>query len=413
MSLSRPLCCAFVVPVLLAVGQDWPQWRGPDRSNLSSEKGLLKEWPKAGPPLLWKADGLGEGVPSVAVSAGRVFVLGYRQGDEYLTALGTKDGKPLWSSRVGPGVKEMGSMRWLSQRTPTVDGDRVYAFTARGRLVCLDTARGKERWRKDYSKDFAGKPGPWGYCDFPLVDGERLICTPGGPDATVVALDRKTGKLVWKCAVGESKRGTHSAIVPAELGGVRQYVHQLDNAVVGIARADGKLLWRYSPFGDFGGNVHTAIVHGDRVFVSCGWGVGCALLKVVADRGAFKVEEVYRERRPFDHWLGSSVLLGGYVHSADGMCIELKTGKLVGKLKHAPGTSKATLVAAEGRLYHRYGNGVVTLTEVTPRGEYIRRGVFQQAPRSRDVAWCFPVIAGGRLYLRDHDFLLCYDIQGR
>jgi outer membrane protein assembly factor BamB len=236
-------------------GGDWPQWRGPDRTNFSKEVGLLKAWPKDGPPLLWKAEGLGEGVPSVSVAGGRIFVLGYRKDNEFLTALSDKEGKQLWSTPVGPAVKEMSVMRWLSQRTPTVDGDRVYAFTAGGELICLDSATGKERWRKSYPKDFGGKRGPWGYCDFPLVDKDKLICTPAGAEASVVALDKKTGEVSWKCAVPGINRGTHSAIVAADVGGVRQYIHQVDRGVIGIAAADGKLLWQYSKLGSGGGNV--------------------------------------------------------------------------------------------------------------------------------------------------------------
>lgn len=155
----------LMVPLFLAMSaraDDWPQWRGPNRTNISSETGLLKQWPKEGPPLLWKAEGLGEGVASVAVADGRVFTLGYRGEDEFVTAVAAKDGRRLWSTRIGPAIKEAGVMRWLSQRTPTIDDDRLYALTARGELVCLETASGKERWRRDYIKDFKGQRGRFG-----------------------------------------------------------------------------------------------------------------------------------------------------------------------------------------------------------------------------------------------------------
>jgi hypothetical protein len=390
-------------------GDDWPQWRGPDRDNVSKETGLLKEWPKDGPPLLWKADDLGNGVPSISVAAGRVFVLGYRDGKEFLTALNESDGKPAWCTAIGPAVQEMPAMRWLSQRTPTVDADRVYAFTARGELICLASSDGKELWRIDYTKDFGGRRGPWGYCDFPLVDGDRLICTPGGAEAALVALDKKTGKVMWKCAVPENSRATHSAVVAATLCGVRQYVHQLDNGVVGVASDSGKLLWRVSPFGDTRGNVHTALVAGDEVFASCGWGVGTARLKVSRDGADFRIEEVYRNRTPIDPWLGSSVRLGDFVHTADGRCINWKTGEAT----FAKRLNRVTMTCAEGRLYHRTGNGVVTLTEVTSERTYVGRGEFKVPPASQEPTWTFPVIANGRLFLRDQNVLLCYDIRDR
>jgi outer membrane protein assembly factor BamB len=407
-----------------ARGGHWPQWRGPDRTNVSADTGLLKEWPAGGPPLSWKADGLGQGVSSVAVAGGKVYVLGYRGETEYLNALNEADGKPVWSTAVGPTFRgAMSIMRWLSQRTPTVDGDRVYAFTADGALICLATADGKEQWRKDYVKDFEGQPGSWGYCDFPLVDGDRLICTPGGAKATVVALDKRTGATVWTCALPGAPRSAYGGIVPAEIGGVRQYVHQFESEAVGLAAADGKLLWSRGPAATTGprGNVHTALVRGDQVFASSGWERTAALMRLTPDANGFKVEEVYRTSLALDPWVGSSVRLGEYVHTANGLCVEWKTGRPVPQ-PAPPGPSGAgaargmsrvvrmTMTCADGRLYHRTGNNVVTLTEVTAAGAYAKRGEFA-APASREPTWTFAVVTGGRLYLRNEDVLLCYDVR--
>src|SRR5262245_39017306 len=217
--MTRPWLTLVLLSAVPPAAQaaDWPQWRGPDRSNVSQDPDLRAEWPEVGPPLVWTADGLGQGVPSVAVAGGRVYVLGYRDDKEHLTALDEKDGKPVWSTPIGPAVRELPSMRYLSQRTPTVDGERIYAFTAGGTLVCLGTADGREKWRKDYLKDFGGKPGPWRYCDFPLVDGDRLVCTPGAKDAALVALDKKTGGVVWKSPVPKNERGTYGGVVAAEI----------------------------------------------------------------------------------------------------------------------------------------------------------------------------------------------------
>ncbi|HJZ58987.1 MAG TPA: PQQ-binding-like beta-propeller repeat protein [Gemmataceae bacterium] len=410
LTLSVAALLATVAPALAA---DWPQWRGPDRSNASEETGLLGQWPEEGPPIVWTADDLGQGVPSVAVAGGKVYVLGYRDGNEYLTALAEMDGKPVWSTPIGPAVNEQPAMRWLSQRTPTVDGDRVYAFTARGELICLGTADGKVRWRKDYVKDFAGRPGSWGYCDFPLVDGDRLICTPGVKDSAIVALDKKTGELVWRCAVPTSTRGTYGGIVLAEITEVRQYVHQLEGGVVGVSAKEGKLLWHYPGVASPSGNVHTVIVQGDEVFASCGWNVGAALLRVKREGDTFAVTEVYRARDiRFDQWLGSSVRLGPQVHAANGLSIDWKTGGLVESSGKVVPTSRITMTAADGRLIHRNGNGLVTLTEVTPGGTYVRRGEFKIAPVAREPTWTFPVVANGRLYLRDQGTLTCHDLRG-
>jgi outer membrane protein assembly factor BamB len=392
-------------------GGNWPQWRGPDRTNVSTETGLLKEWPEGGPPLLWKAEGLGEGVPSIAVAGGKIFVLGYRDDKEFLTALNEIDGKPAWSVPVGPAVKEMGMMRWLSQRTPTVDGERVYAFTARGELICLATADGKEQWRKDYVKDFGGRPGSWGYCDFPLVDGDRLICTPGANDATQVALNKKTGELIWKCPVPGCSRGTYGGVVAAEIGGVRQYVHQLEIGVIGVAASDGKLLWRYAGIAAGGGNVHTAIVKGNEVFCSCGWGVGATLLKLTPEDGAFKVEPQYQVKLPFESWLGSSVRIDGFVHASNGFSAAWATGKRVEQRVKGLPTSRMTMTSAEGRLYFRTGTNVVMLVEITEKGEYVKRGEFKNPVIGPEPTWTTPVVAGGRLYLRDLNLLFCYDLR--
>ena len=212
----------FLTPVLAAQGDGkggdrapgyWPQWRGADRSAVSVETGLLQKWPEKGPPLAWKCEGLGEGVASVAVAGGRVYTLGYRDDDEMVTALEEATGKKCWSVRIGPALKESPVMRWLSQRTPTVDGDRLYAFTARGELICLKTVDGTEVWRKDYLRDFGGRRPAFGYCDRPLVDGGRLICAPGGT-SSVVALDKKTGDVLWK-SVGIDYLAGYSATVLA------------------------------------------------------------------------------------------------------------------------------------------------------------------------------------------------------
>lgn len=410
-------------------GADWPQWRGPDRTNVSTETGLLKEWPAGGPPLAWKADGLGQGVPSVAVAGGRVYVLGESGGQEILTALNEADGKRIWSVAVGRPPGGMPLMRWLSQRTPTVDGDRIYAFTAHGELTCLATADGKQLWRKEYDRDFGVGRGPWGYCDFPMVDGDRLVCTPGG-NAMLAAIDKKTGGMLWKS--GDGSRSTYGGVVAATICGVPQYVHQLGGGVVAVAAADGKFLWEYfAPQGDGGSNVHTALVRGDEVFASWGWQrAGAALLKLTRGGTGFKVEVVYQVELPFDSFLGSSVRLGEYVHAANGLCIDWKTGRLVHQTAPPPpapaqgkaGKGKASgtvsrvvrmsMTAADGRLYHRTGNNLLTLSEVADDGKYVKRGEFT-APHGSEPTWTFPVISGGRLYLRDQDVLLCYDIRDR
>ena len=410
--LMLSLAIASVGP---APAGDWPQWRGPDRTNVSKETGLLKEWPKDGPPLLWKAEGMGDGVASVAVAGGRVFSLGYRGEGEFVTALDVKDGKQAWSSQIGPKVNENSVMRWLSQRTPTVDGDRLYAVTTGGELICLESGTGKDLWRKSYSKDFNSRRPGFGYCDYPLVDGDQLICSPGGPEAGLVALNKKTGELIWQAALPGNDGASFSCVVPAEIGGVRQYVNCMSRGLVGVSAKDGKFLWRYDKLANGTGNSGAAIVRGDLVFFANGYGAGCGVVKIVADGTGFKAEEVWSLRKSFPSWLGGSVLVGDHVYLCQvagiPLGIEWETGKVVAEGDFR--FSQSSLTYADGHLYLRNNAGKAGLIQAGPEG-FKLKGSFdppRPATTMTQPAGAFPVIADGRLYLRDMDWLLCYDIQ--
>jgi outer membrane protein assembly factor BamB len=389
----------------------WPQWRGPGRDGVSQETGLLTEWPQEGPPLAWQATGLGDGVGSVAVAGGRVFVLGKWGDDEQLVALEEATGKKLWAAALGPAVKgENRLMRWLSQRTPTVDGDRVYAFTARGALVCLRATDGEEVWRKDYPRDFAGRTGPWGWCDRPLVDGDKLICTPGGEDATVVALDKQTGAVAWRCAVPDS-RAAYSATTVAEVGDVRQYVCFLSRGLVGVAAKDGRLLWSYTRVSNGIGNSYTPLVRGDRVFCAGGYGTGLALLKLTADKGRVRAEEVWFKKQVLPPWHDGTLIVGDHVYLGTGkdiVCAEWATGRVLWQERGAVGGAVA-LAAAEGNLYLLSQQGEAALVAASPKGPALKGKLRLPGAVSKPGATT-PALAGGRLYLRDDDRLFVYDL---
>ena len=336
-------------------------------------------------------------------------------------------GNIVWSVAIGPAVKEMPSMRWLSQRTPTIDDDRVYAFTARGVLLCLRSANGQLLWKKDYDKDFGGKLGRWlGFCDFPLVDGDMLLCTPGGPTSTIVALDKKTGVTLWTCVVAESNAGTHSSILACELGGVRQYVHQLDRQTVGVSAKDGKLLWSFS-FGKGGGmgNVHTA-VHWkkDSLLTLCGWTANYALLAFAPDKGGTQFELKYKRddavpavTQPdhpgiqfgFQGWWSGTLRVGDHLYSLGRPgCLDLRTGEVLWN----GGCPGAVGSLADGLIYSRSGN---RLGLYEPGPEKVRLCSQFDVPRTemgREPSNTFPVIAGGRLYVRDHGDLYCFTVRG-
>jgi outer membrane protein assembly factor BamB len=394
-------------------GADWPQWRGPDRTNVSAETGLLKRWPEKGPALAWQAGGLGEGACSVAVARGRLYTLGYRGDDEVVTALDEHTGKKVWARRIGPAVNESPVMRWLSQRTPTVDGDRLYAARAKGELVCLRTADGREVWRTSYTADLGGQSGVWWYCDRPLVDGDRLICTPGGARATVAALDKRTGRVLWRCPVPGGDRAGYSTTLRVDLRGRRQYVAFLSGGLVGVS-ADGKLLWRYSRVSNRIANAHSPAVRGDLLFCATAYGGGVALLQLIPDKDGCHVREVYYRREVLPLWHDSTVLVGEHVYvgtQRDLACLELATGRPVWR---EPGADLGTvsLTCADGHLYLRSQRGTVRLVEASPKG-YRLKGVLPIPGAVPKPGATAPVVAGGRLYLRDDDRLWCYEVAER
>jgi len=391
-----------------ASGTDWPQWRGPRRDNLSSDTGLLKQWPKDGPPLAWKAKGVGAGYSSVAVAGGRIYTMGDGEDSSYVHALDL-DGKMIWSTKVGrPGGNYEGT-----RSTPTVAGDRVYALGQWGDLVCLDAASGKEQWRKNLEKDFGGRMmSGWGYAESVLVDGDKVVCTPGGDKGTILALNKDTGAVVWRTKDFKDA-AAYSSLVPAEIGGVRQYVQLTDASVVGVAADGGKVLWRAARRGETA-VIPTPIVHDNFVWVTSGYGAGCNLFRVTpASGGKFAVQQVYANKDLTNHH-GGVVLVGEHLYGTDErqlVCMEFMTGKVAWKNRSV---GKGSVTYADGNLYVRSeGNeGRVALVEATPQG-YHEKGQFEQPERSDKNSWAHPVVVGGRLYLRDQDVLLCYDVRAK
>lgn len=399
-----------VTPLSAQMGAYWPQFRGPDRSNVAKDTGLLKAWPKDGPPLVWKVTDLGGGMAPVSVAEGRIYTLAIREGNEHVVALDRGTGKEVWAITLGPARQE-GGMQFLFQRQPVIDGERLYTLSASAELFCLDVDAGHITWKKDYRKEFQGISGSFGWNDYPLVDGDRLICTPGGKEAGLVALNKRTGEVIWKAVVPGGDRRAYSPVVVAEGGGVRQYVQLLSGGLVAISAKDGRFLWRYDRVSNGTANVAAPIVHGEQIFVTSGYGTGSALLKLSASDKGIKAEEVYFTKN-MQNLNGGIVLVGEHIYgsfsgfSGQLMSLELKTGNVAWKSKIICGG----LVAAEGHLYCRDPNGRIMLVEATPK-EYREKGHFQQPDRSSLPAWSFPVLAGGRLYLRDQSVLLCYDLR--
>jgi outer membrane protein assembly factor BamB len=392
----------------------WPQFRGPNRDDHSPDTGLLKDWPTDGPPLAWKKDGLGVGYSSVALVDGTIYTMGDKNGSAFIHALNAKDGTIRWSTQVGKGGGGAGG----SSSTPTVVGGLAIALGQHGDLVCVSADKGKELWRHNLADEFKGTRGGWDYCESVLIDGDKVICTPGGSEATILALDLKTGKVLWKCAIKDESAG-YSSVVVSEACGVRQYVQLLANSLVGVRARDGKLLWRYGQNGDrFGGNntanIPTPIVLGNRVFATAGYGRGGALVELSKADNAMKASEVY-----FNHQLnnkhGGVVIVGDSIfadHDDSGtpFCADLQTGKVKWQRKErTDGRSSAAITYADGRLYVRYANGYVALVDAEA-DSYKEHGSFK-IPNSDDASWNHPVVIGGKLYLREKDLLWCYDVK--
>jgi outer membrane protein assembly factor BamB len=385
---------------------DWPQWLGARRDGLSRETGLLQEWPRGGPRLLWKTRGLGRGYSTPSVAAGRVFTMGNRRGKEYVLAFDELTGKRLWATALGP-VRSSGGGFPGPRSTPTVDGEWVYALGLAGDLACLEASTGKRRWQRNLRRRFGGQAGTWGYSESPLVDGDRVVCTPGGRRATLVALRKQTGKTIWRAAVPGGDTAAYSSVVIADAGGRRQYVQFLSGGLVGVSARRGRFLWRYRKPANSTANCCTPVVSGQHVFAASGYDTGGGLVKL--SRGG-RARQVYFTRA-MKNQHGGMVLVDGHLYGCTDpgllVCLDFKTGRVRWKSRH-PG--KGSLAYADGRLYYRNEGGPLILVEANPR-RYEERGYLSQPARSGSRAWPYPVIANGRLYLRDQGVLLCYDVK--
>jgi outer membrane protein assembly factor BamB len=414
---------SFAFLVSSASADDWPQWQGPDRNAISKERGLLKEWPKDGPPLAWKITGLGGGDSAPSIAAGRIFGMSNRGEDEVVWALSEKDGKELWVARLGLAFKQS----WPQGKegpgcTPTVDGERLYVEGLAGDVACLQVKDGKLLWQRSLQKDFGGELPTWSFRESPLVDGDRLICTPGGEDATLAALDKLTGKTIWTSKVPGSPKASYASVIAIDSNGQGQYVQLTQKALVGVAAADGKFLWRYDRAANSHGiNCSTPIYQDSKVFASSAYGAGGGLLKLSKDEnGGVKAEEVFFSRKMQNHH-GGMIVVDGHLYGANGgneggalVCLDFKTGDVLwderdDAERRAP---KGSLALADGRLYYRTEKGPVLLIEPNPK-EYVERGRFDQPDRSKLPAWSHPVIANAKLYLRDQDLLLCYNVKAQ
>ncbi len=391
-------------PATPAPAGEWPQWRGPHRDGVSGETGLLSSWPRQGPPVLWKVKG-GAGYSGIAVSRGRVFTLIQEGDDEVVLCLDAETGKDHWRVRYPAHFARDGFEGPRS--TPTVDGELVYTVGGTGVLHCLNAATGEKVWRHDLLAEFHAPNLQWGVSFSPLIEGDLVLTNPGGPNGnSIAAFDKRTGALVWHSL--DDPAG-YSSPVTTTAAGVRHVVFFTGEALVGVAPENGRLLWRYPWPTGFQVNAATPIVVGDYVFISSGYGQGCGLLKIEREAdGPLQARLVYENNQMCNHF-GSSVLYQEHLYGFDEKkltCMELRTGKVVWREK---GFDKGSLLAADGCLIILGEYGKLALAEASPAG-YREKSSFRLF---RERSWTMPSLAGGRLYARDQEEIVCVDVRQR
>lgn len=400
--------------LLLALGSfasaaDWPTFRGADRKDISTEPGLLKKWPEGGPKKLWTSDKGGLGFAGFSVVDGTLYTMGSADGNEFLVALDAATGKAKWTTTLGGLLTN----NWGDgpRGTPTVDGGRVYALSGPGDLVCADAKNGDVIWKTSMG-EFGGKVPNWGYTESVLVDGDKVICTPGGSQGTLLALDKMTGKKIWQSEGWDDPAQYASAIAVDHLG-ARQYIQLTMKHVGGVDAKTGKTLW----LSDWPGRtavIPTPIFRDGKVYVASGYGVGCKLVDLGSSSSP---TEEWNNQNMVNHH-GGVILVGdhlyGYSDKGGWTCQDWKTGDVKWADKSL---GKGAIHCAGGMLYLLEENsGTVVLIEASPDG-WKEHGRFKLEPQSaqrkkQGKIWTHPVVSNGRLYLRDQEFISCFDVKG-
>jgi outer membrane protein assembly factor BamB len=418
-----------------ATDGDWPQWQGPNRDGHSASKGLLQKWPEGGPKLLYKIDTIGGGYGSPSIVAGRMYIVGTenlsKDKPDGLTALvfclDPLTGKEIWKTPISD-VKGDFNRGGAPRGSPTVDGDMLYVVEPKGEIFCLSTADGKKIWSKSLVKDMGGGVPIWGYSESVLIDGDKLICTPGGGKGALAALDKKTGKILWQCDKIKDGAGYSSAIL-VEVEGVKQYIQQSMQGTFGVS-TDGKLLWNVPNPAYKIAVCPTPVFYENHVFATAGYGAGCKLIKLAKSPDGIKATEVYTSKtnKVLSNHHGGVVRVGEYLYGhsdKDWVCLKFITAPQ--KEGDDPTTEwnskkqeKGSVSYADGCLY-TYGEtkGDVVLVKADPK-DWIEVGRFTIPEKSQyrrkfsdGGIWAHPVIANGKLYLREYEWLFCYDVAAK
>lgn len=420
--MPRKIAFILLVVCLLPNGnaEDWPQWRGPNRDGKSTESKVDLDWTDGPPGLLWKTEGLGSGYSSVSVAGGVLYTTGNTDTGQLVIARDAGDGSPVWSTPITSAPPKHGYPG--ARCTPTVTRDHVFAISSDGQIVCLDRSNGQVVWSRNFVSDWQGKMmSGWGFSESPLVDGDRVICTPGGPNALLVALEADTGKEIWSSPAFSGQSGKdgagYSSVVVSNAGGVKQYVTLTGRGVVSVDARTGKNLWNYNRVANSTANIPTPVAFGNYVFCSSGYGTGSALLQIGKVRGRIAMREVYfLEAGTLQNHHGGMIQVGDYIYCGNGhnngmpTCLNMDTGKVVwgGKMRGV-GKGSAAITMVGDNLLFRYESGHLASIKASPRS-YQLNGHFMP-DYQEGKSWAHPVVVDGRLYLREQDVLMCYDVS--
>jgi outer membrane protein assembly factor BamB len=389
----------------VAVSGEWPQFHGPNLDNISSETGLLKTWPSGGPERIWTVEGVGTGFSSAAIADGLIYTAGNRGGDTTITALDL-NGQLQWQKPNGPAYT---SSHRGTRGTPTVNGNRLYHESPLGNVICMDAKSGQKIWSRNILEEFGSENIRWALAESVVIDGDRVICTPGGPQTCIVALDKSTGETVWQSPSAEGDLAGYASPSVAELHGVPMILQMTGEALVGVNADDGDLLFRLEHITRYDVNATRPIFKDGHVFISSNYGTGSVMVKLNVDGDRVMAEKVW-QYKPLDNHHGGVILLDGYLYGSSGRawhCVQWETGEGMYQEK---GVGKGSLTYADGMLYTLSENGTMGLVAATPDGHELV-GQFDLPKGGKGNSWAHPVVCGGRLYIRHGDFLYAYDVR--
>ncbi|MBG88432.1 MAG: polyvinylalcohol dehydrogenase [Verrucomicrobiales bacterium] len=406
------LCQTLALSLCLttAVADDWPRWRGADHTDISNENGLLDSWPSNGPKRVWLNKDIGLGYSSYSIVDGKLYTMGLRGSTEYLIAVDANSGRELWATEVGRLYKN----NWGNgpRSTPTVDGNDVFAMGGHGDLICADRNTGHKKWSRSMIKA-GGKLQSWGYTESVLVDGNAVICTPGGKKGTMLALNRRDGSTLWQSSQWKDN-AQYSSIVPTVMHGRKQYVQLTQKTLAGVNAKTGDVLWK-SPWQGRVAVIPTPIIEGNEVYIASGYGVGCKKVSVSANG---KVTDVWVNKVMKNHH-GGVIRVGDHLYGySDGpgwVCQDWKTGEEVWAEKRA--VRKGAIAYADGKfILQDETRGEIVLIDASPKG-FKERGRFRLTPQTtqrspKGKIWTHIVVSNGKMYVRDQELLFCFDMKG-